>query len=79
MISDHQKIQRLRQPGLGAGAGGDFLTQGKPIGRLRPEPIAQHAGIGRVSGMQMGVAEEDAIGMRLADVGRIFLSGTRPH
>jgi hypothetical protein len=72
MIGNHEKVVGPAQPGGHTGAGDDRLPSGEAVGVLRPERAADHAGISRVTGVQMRIAEEDLVGEMLFRIGRIL-------
>ena len=72
MIGNHEKVVGPAQPGGNTGTGDDRLSPGEAVGVLRPERAADHAGIGRVTGVQMRITEEDLVGEMLFRIGRIL-------
>jgi hypothetical protein len=61
VIRDNQEIQRPVQPRRHAGAGHDRLAPREPIGILGPQRTADHAGIRRITGVQVRISEEHLV------------------
>ena len=75
MVGHNEEVERPIELRRHASARGDRFASGKAIRVLGAERVADHAGVGRVAGMQMRVAEEDLIGEGFArDRGSIWTS-----
>ena len=72
VIRHHEKIQGACQPRAHADAGGDLLALGEAVGLVRPEPVADHAGVCGVGRVHMRVAPEHAVGIVAVQIGRVF-------
>ena len=69
MVCDDEPIERPIQTGGQAGTRGDGVAAREPIGVLRPERVADHAGVGGVRRVQVRIAEVDPVGEVLLRVG----------
>ena len=72
MVGDHEEVERPLQARAHAGGRGHFLATGESVGFLRAESVADHAGVGRVGGVRVGIAPEDPLRVPVIQVGRIF-------
>ena len=79
VVRDDEEVERPTEPRGQAGAGFHRLAARKAIRLLRPESVADHAGIGRITGVQVRIAEEHPVREVLLRIGRIldFLVGRR--
>ena len=74
MVGDDKEVERPDQAGAGAAGRHDHLALGEAQRLVGAQPVADHAGIGRVRGMEVGVAPEHLVRMRLIQVGRVLLT-----
>ena len=72
VIRHHEKIQGAGQPRAHADAGGDLLALGEAVGLVRPEPVADHAGVCGVGRVDVRVAPEHAVGIVALQVGGVL-------
>jgi hypothetical protein len=63
MVGNHEKIQRALQTGANASAGGDHIPAREAVGLLRGKPVADHARIRGIRGVQVRIAPENALGI----------------
>ena len=70
MVEDDEKIERARQPRRDADTRGHRLAAGETLGILWPSDVADHARIGGIGRMEMGVAQEHPVGTPYSGEGK---------
>ncbi len=73
MVGNNEKVERSNQAGWCSAGGDHLLPLGEAERFVRPEPVADHAGVGRVGGVKMGVSPEHPVRLHLIEVRRILL------
>jgi len=73
VVGDDQEVQGTDQAGPHAARGDDHLPLGEAERLVGTQPVADHAGVGGVGRVEVGISPEDAVRVGLVEIGRVLL------